>query len=78
MQIQRNTGIGWRGRRPIGKLHMDRSVKIQEEEEEEEEEEERRSFRQECCLSPILFNLYSENSKHYIAFHEELNSEDLP
>jgi len=35
MQIKMNTGIGWRERRFIGKLHMDRSVKIQLEEEEE-------------------------------------------
>ena len=40
MQIQMNTGIGWRERRFIGKLHMNRSVKIQLDKEEEEEEEE--------------------------------------
>ena len=40
MQMQRNTGIGWRKRRLNGKLHMDRSVKIQLDQETQKEEEE--------------------------------------
>ena len=54
MQILKRTGINWRERRLISKLYMDQRVKVQL------DQGETRGVRQGCCLSPILFNLYSK------------------
>jgi len=60
MQILKRTGIDWRERRLISKLYMDQRVKIQLDRGETMSVQIGRGFRQGCCLSPILFNLYSE------------------
>jgi hypothetical protein len=44
MQILKGTGIDWCERRLISKLYKEQNVKVG----------------RSCCLSPILFNLYSE------------------
>jgi hypothetical protein len=60
MQILKGTGIDWRERRLISKLYMEQSVKIRLDQEETRSVKTGRGVRQGCCLSPILFNLYSE------------------
>ena len=56
MQILRRTGIDWQERRLISNLYMAQSVKVQM------TWGEKRSVKigRGCCLSPILFTLYSE------------------
>jgi hypothetical protein len=53
-------GIYWRERRLIGKLYMDQSVKPKLDQGQKKSMKIGRGVRQGCCLSPILFNLYSE------------------
>jgi hypothetical protein len=60
MQILKETDIEWRERRLISKLYMDQSVKIKLDQGETRSVKTGRGVRQGCCLSPILFNLYSE------------------
>jgi hypothetical protein len=60
MQVLRGTGIDWRDRRLIGKLYVEQSVKIRLDQGETRSVKIGRGVRQGCCLSPILFNLYSE------------------
>ena len=60
MQILKRTGIDWRERRLISKLYMDQRVKVQLDLGETRSVQIGRGVRQGCCLSPILFNLYSE------------------
>jgi len=60
MQILKRTGISWRERRFINKLYMDQRVKVQLDRGQTRSVQIGRGVRQECCLSPILFNLYSE------------------
>jgi putative lipoic acid-binding regulatory protein len=60
MQILKGTGIDWRERRLISKLYMEQSVKIRLDQEETRSVKIGRGVRQGCCLSPILFKLYSE------------------
>jgi hypothetical protein len=60
MQILRGIGIDWRERRLISKLYMEQSVKIRLDQREMRIVKFGRGVRQGCCLSPILFNLYSE------------------
>ena len=60
MQILKGTGIDWRERRLIGNLYMAQSVKVRLNQGETRSVKNGRGVRQGCCLSPILFNLYSE------------------
>jgi hypothetical protein len=60
MQILKGIGIDWRERRLISKLYMEQSVTIRLDQEETRSVKIGRGVRQGCCLSPILFNLYSE------------------
>jgi hypothetical protein len=53
-------GIDWRERRLISKLYMDQSVKVGLDQGETKSVTTERRFRKGCCLSPILFNSYSE------------------
>jgi hypothetical protein len=60
MQILKVTGIDWRERRLISNLYMAQSVKVQLNRGETRNVKIGRGVRQGCCLSPVLFNLYSE------------------
>jgi hypothetical protein len=60
MQILKGIGIDWRERRLISKLYMEHSVNIRLDQGETRSVKIGRGVRQGCCLSPILFNLYSE------------------
>jgi hypothetical protein len=60
MQILKGTGIDWRERRLIRNLYMAQSVKVRMDRGETRNVKNGRGVRQGCCLSPILFNLYSE------------------
>jgi hypothetical protein len=60
MQILKETGIDWRERRLISNLIMVQSVKVRLNQGETRSVKTGRGVRQGCCLSPILFNLYSE------------------
>jgi hypothetical protein len=60
MQILKRIGIEWRERKLISKLNMEQSVKIRLDQGETRSVKIGRGVRQGCCLSPILFNLYSE------------------
>jgi len=60
MQILKESGIDWRERRLISNLYMTYSVKVRLNREETKCVEIGRGVRQGCCLSPIMFNLYSE------------------
>jgi hypothetical protein len=60
MQFLKRTGIDWRERRLISRLYMDQRVKVRRDRGETRCVKIGRGFRLGCCLSPILFNLYSE------------------
>jgi len=60
MQILKEIGIDWRERRLISNLYMAQSVKVRLNRGETRSVKIGRGVRQGCCLSPILFNLYSE------------------
>jgi len=60
MQILKVTGIDWRERRLINNLYMAQSVKVRLNRGETRSVKIGRGVRQGCCLSPILFNVYSE------------------
>ena len=60
MHILKRTGIDWRERRLISKLYMDQRVKIRLDRRETRSVQIGRGVRQGCCLSPIVFNYYSE------------------
>ena len=60
MQILKETCIDWRERRLISNLYMAQSVKVRLNRGETRIVKIGRGVRQVCCLSPILFNLYSE------------------
>ena len=60
MQILKISGIDWRERRLISKLYMDQRVKVRLDRGETRIVQIGRGVRQGCCLSPTLFNLYSE------------------
>jgi retron-type reverse transcriptase len=60
MQILKETGIDWRERRLISNLYMAQSVKVRLNRRKTRSVKTGRGVRQGCCLSPILFKLYSE------------------
>ena len=60
MQILKISDIDWRERRLISKLYMDQRVKVRLDRGETRSVQIGRGVRQGCCLSPSLFNLYSE------------------
>jgi hypothetical protein len=60
MEILKKTGIDWRERRLISKLYRDQSVRLRLDEGVTKSGKIGREVRQGCCLSPLLFNLYSE------------------
>jgi len=60
MQILKRIGINWHERRLISKLYMEQKVKVRLDQGETRSVKIGRGVRQGCCLSPILFNLYSE------------------
>ena len=60
MQILKETGIDWRERRLIRNLYIAQSVKVRLNRGETRSVKIGRRVRQGCCLSLILFNLYSE------------------
>jgi hypothetical protein len=60
MQILKGIGIDWRERRLISKLYMEQRVKVRLDQGETRSVNIGRGVRQGCCLSPILFKLYSE------------------
>jgi hypothetical protein len=60
MQILNETGIDWRERRLISNLYMVQSVKVRLNRGKTRSVKIGRGVRQGCCLSPILFNLYSK------------------
>ena len=59
-QILKRNGIDRRERRLISKLYMDQKVKVRLNRGETRSVQIGRSVRPGCCLSPILFNVYSE------------------
>ena len=59
MQILKRNGFDWRERRLISKLYVEQKVKVRLDRGETRSVQIGR-VRQGCCLSPILFNLYSE------------------
>jgi hypothetical protein len=60
MQILKGTGINWCERRLISNLYAAQSVKVLLNRGETRSVKIGRGSRQECCLTPISFNLYSE------------------
>jgi hypothetical protein len=60
MQILKKIGIDWRERRLISNMYMAQSVKVRLNRGETKSVKIGRGVRHGCCLSPILFNLYSE------------------
>jgi len=60
MQILKGTGINWRERRLISNFYMAQSAKVRLNRGETRIVKTGRRVRQGCCLSSILFKLYSE------------------
>jgi hypothetical protein len=60
MQILQETGIDWCERTLINRLYMAQRVKLKLDHGETSRVYTGRGVRQGCCLSPILFNWYSE------------------
>jgi hypothetical protein len=60
MQILKARGFDWRERRLISNLYMAQGVKVRLNRRETRSVKIGRGVRQECCLSPTLFNLYSK------------------
>ena len=61
MQILKETVIDRRERRFINNLYMDQCVKVRLNRGKTRSVKTGRGVRQGCCLSPIVFNLYSES-----------------
>ena len=62
MQILNRTVIDWCERILTSKLNMDQRVKLRLDLGEKRRLQIGRGDRQGCCLSPILFNVYSEEA----------------
>jgi hypothetical protein len=60
MKILKKTGTDWHERRLISKLYMDQRVKVWLDQEMTKSVKTGGGVRQGCCLSPLLFNFYSE------------------
>jgi len=60
MQTLEETGIDWRERRLISNLYMAQGVNVRLNRGETRSVKTGRGIREGCCLSPILFNVYSE------------------
>jgi hypothetical protein len=60
-EILKKTGIDWHERRMISKLCMDQSVKARLDQGLTKSVKTGRGVRQGCCLSGLLFHLYSEH-----------------
>ena len=60
MQILKGNGNDWRERKLTSKLYMDQKVKARLDRGETRSVQTGRGVRRGCCLSPILFKLYSE------------------
>jgi len=60
IQVLKGTGIDWRERRLISNLYISQRVKVRMNRGETRSVKIGRRVRQGCCLSPVLFNLYSE------------------
>jgi hypothetical protein len=61
MQNLKGTGINWSERKLISNLYMAQTVKVRLNRGETSSVKTGRGVRQGCCLSPILFNVYSEH-----------------
>ena len=59
MQILKGTGIDWREKKLVTNLYMAQIVRVRLNRGETRSVKNGRGFRQRCCLSPVLFNLYS-------------------
>jgi len=53
MQILKETGVDWRGRKLISKMYMDQSVNIRVDQVDIISVKSERGVRQGCCSSPI-------------------------
>ena len=60
MQILVKSGINWQERKLTSKLYTDHSVNARLDQVETRSMKTGRGVRQGCCLSPVIFNLYSE------------------
>ena len=60
MKIIRGTGIEWRERSLTSNMYVAQSVKVRLNRAETRSMKIGRGVREECCLSSILFKLYSE------------------
>lgn len=60
IRILKSIGIDWRYRRIIQILYTGQKVKVRVNQYSTNSGEIGRAMRQECCISPILFNLYGE------------------
>ena len=60
MQILKENDIDWRERKLIRILYMDQRAKVRLDQGQKRSVKTGRGVRQGCCLSRILFNLYSE------------------
>jgi len=60
MQILQSIGIDWKDRRLITNLYVHQRAVVRVMQEYSEESDMGRGVRQGCCLSPLLFTIYSE------------------
>jgi hypothetical protein len=60
MQTPKRTGVDWRERRLSSKLYVGQSVELKLDQGEARNVKIGSGFRQGSCLSPLLFDVYSE------------------